>query len=415
MSLQRLSAQITVLVFLFLVHGCATMERDIPDRYSADELRGMGEKFLIAEDYNQALKFFHWAKDKNPNDPLTHYDLGITYDELSMSTEALHHLNRAIELSPNYSDAYNALGRHYAREGDLDQAQVNFEKALSNPLYETSHLALFNLGLLFEKRGDPGMALQYYEEATRRFPRYGLAYYRMGKILEAHRMGDEARLAYGKAVEYAPNMPEAHLRYGVMCYLVGELENAFYSLDRVLRLAPNTIMAQEARSYLSHINTVLDTGTGSRPVTTHRDPLTRVEVMRDRDLSTSPSAQVHSHAHGRPSTPSVSEPQVRETPTAPPTQAAIPEGAHQEMVSQKWAYIVQVGSYLHRPNAERLARNLESKGYEATVKEFAHKVLGNLHVVQLKPVGNRSQALELVKSIEKDGMGEAIVIRMSIQ
>ncbi len=415
MSLQRLSAQIAILVILLLIHGCATVERDIPARYSAEELRGLGEKFLTAEDYNQALKFFHWAKDKNPNDPLTHYDLGITYDELSMSAEALHHLHRALELSPDYSDAHNALGRHHARKGDLDKAQENFEKALANPLYETSHLALFNLGLLHEKRGDPGMALQYYEEATRRFPRYGLAYYRMGKILEAHRMGDEARLAYGKAIEYAPNMAEAHLRYGVMSYLVGELENAFYSLDRVMRLAPNTAMAEEARSYLSHMNTIVDADSvhglaGSRRASS----LTKVEVMRDRDLSRRASPEIQPHTSAQPS-PRVSEPQVKETASSASPQRRLPDGGGKDVQGGKWAYIVQVGSYIHRPNAVRLAERLENKGYRAVVRQFEHEVLGDLHVVQLKPVENRSDALALVNDIEKDGMGEAIVIRVSVE
>lgn len=440
MSLQRASLRIAVLAVLLLGAACATTQKDIPGRYSADELRGMGEKFLAADDFTQALKFFRWAEAKKPNDPHIHYDLGITHDELSMSTEALHHLNRAIELSPQYSDAYNALGRHYARAGNLDMAQINFEKALANPLYETPHLALFNLGLLYEKRGDPDTALHYYEAAVQKFPRYGLAYYRMGEILEAQHRGDEARLAYGKATEYAANMPEAHLRFGIMSYMVGELENAFYSLDRVTKLAPNTTMAEEARLYLSQMNSIVDPIAGERrsPVSAAK-PMPTIVVAKERDLEKSVSAPAAQSAPRETPPPKVSEPQVREPEriqevqevlTPPPVPEATapvmeekPEKAEEEpspapeqspqVQKSSWSYIVQVGSYLHRRNADILKKKLQDKGYESTVKVFKHKVLGDLHVVQLKPVSDQSRALSLVSQIEKDGLGKAIVIKVA--
>ena len=69
----------------------------------------------------------------------------------------------------------------------------------------------------------------------------------MGLLLEQSRRADEAREAYGNAIEFAPDLIEAHYRYGVMSYTAGELENAFYSLNRVVKLAPRSTMAEDAR------------------------------------------------------------------------------------------------------------------------------------------------------------------------
>ncbi len=452
MSLYKASTRIAVLAIFLLAVGCASTKSDLPDKYNADELTAMGEKFLAADDFIQALKFFQWAEAKKTNDPRIHYNLGITHDELSMPAEAFQHLSRAIELSSDYSDAYNALGRYYAKAGDLDQAQINFQKALANPLYETPHLALFNLGLLSEKRGAPDAALQYYEEAVQKFPRYGLAYYRMGEILEAHRLAEQARRAYARAAEFAPNMPEAHLRYGIMSYFLGDMESASYSFNRATKLAPNTPIAEEAQAYLLHMRSAADSGTRTRPSQDPRQIPSRttapvdpkplastqtpvVEASRQEQsvrqahpesppaLSPAPSAQTPA-AEALPfevSHPTevesavLEESPVKDAPSEsmePFMATPSPETATEDAQAGQWTYIVQVGTYLHARNAEGVRKKLQDKGHEAVVKPFNHQEMGELHVVQLTPLDSRSRARDLASRIREEGFPDAIVVRI---
>ena len=142
----------------------------------------MGEKFLAARDLGQALKYLTLAEKRRPNDPVIQYDLGLAYYERGLRSDALTHLKKALALKPDYPEAENALGRYYAEQGQYDQAQHAFQKALADPFYTTPQLALYNLGLVYEKKGDPEAALKQYQEAVRLQPNYGVAYYRMGQI-----------------------------------------------------------------------------------------------------------------------------------------------------------------------------------------------------------------------------------------
>ncbi len=437
MPLHKASTRIVVLAIFLLTVGCAATRDSIPDKYSADELTSMGEKFLAADDFIQALKFFRWAEAKKPNDPRIHYNLGITHDELSMPAEAFQHLSRAIELSPDYSDAYNALGRYYAKDGDLDQAQINFQKALANPLYETPHLALFNLGLLSEKRGAPDVALQYYEEAIQKFPRYGLAYYRMGEILEAHRLAEQARRAYARAVELAPNMPEAHLRYGIMSYFLGDMESASYSFDRATKLAPNTPMAEEAQGYLLHMRSSAGPSARIKPSQDPRPIPSRATTSSTMDEKTAanspiPTADTSEREPSTLTTPSKtsSSPSTESSPPLEPrpthTEESTEKDAPNTRVSAgrspsetvtdtqdgQWIYVVQVGTYGNTRNAENVKKTLLDKGHASVVKPFKHQEMGELYVVQITPVDNRNEALELVSRVREAGFPDAIVIRI---
>ena len=73
-------------------------------------------------------------------------------------------------------------------------------------------------------------------------------------------------------------------------------------------------------------------------------------------------------------------------------------------------YIVQMGSFLDKENAEELQQRLRRKGYDAVLKPYRHQVLGQLYVVQLKPVNDPEKASQLMMQVEKEGHGKAIII-----
>ncbi|GLI34384.1 SPOR domain-containing protein [Desulforhabdus amnigena] len=391
-------------IFLLLVSmGCATAGTS---RHSADQLRKMGEGFLAAGDLGQALKFLTQAEAKQPNDPVIHYDLGLAYDERGLSSDALKHFQKALSLKPDYSEAYNALGRHYARQNQLDLAQDSFEKALSNPFYSTPHLALYNLGLIYDKKGDREAALQRYQEAVRLQPNYGLAYFQIGQILEEMKRGDEARAAYGKAIQYSPDLVAAHFRYGVMSYTAGELERAFYSLSRVVKLEPYSPMADEARKYLAKLQSVV--GNPSEPSSNipspdQTDQMTQLEVVDDQDLQGSQASPPEEGAwQSRQESGTHSRAQKKAkavTATASPSV-------------KRATYIVQVGSYLNKSNAEDEKRKLEAKGYDVVMKKFTHQVLGPLYVIQLKPEEDEARAADLLSQIQGSGDVKPIIIKV---
>lgn len=57
-------------------------------------------------------------------------DFGITVAQRGLWREAIFRWERAVELDPTYSAAYNNLAVAYEHEGQLDKARRAYEKAL---------------------------------------------------------------------------------------------------------------------------------------------------------------------------------------------------------------------------------------------------------------------------------------------
>ena len=248
----RSAYPLLLFVLMFVLSGCATSTPSL----TTNQLQDMGEKYVAAGDTANALKFLTEAEKKKPDSAVIQYDLGLAYNKRGMQNEALAHLQKALKINPAYPEAWNAIGTVYAERGQIELAQEAFQKAVNDPFYQTPQLPAYNLGRLYEKKGDTERALMQYQDAVKFDPNYGLAWYRIGQIQETMRRGDEARHSYGKAVTASPDLAEAHLRYGVMSYLAGDMEAALFSLNRVTRLAPDTAMADEARKYLDKLRGV---------------------------------------------------------------------------------------------------------------------------------------------------------------
>lgn len=402
------------MVALLLTNGaCAFFNRQPESRFNAGQLQELGEKFLAAGSLGQALKYLTEAESQEPNNPVIQYDLAQGYEERGMDTPALEHYLKAVKLKPDYADAHNALGAFYARRGNMENAEAHFKKALYNPFYETPHMAYYNLGLLYEKRGETQRALEQYQEAIRLNGSYGMAFYHIGLMLENLRRADAAKEAYGKAIQNSPDLVEAHFRYGVMSYTAGEMENAILSLSRVIKLAPHTTMATEARKYLERLQGAMGSSNSNSSKLPPSDRISHLEVISDQDLQRQSTRPVSSPpAKSRPDEPSAFLAEQKAAP-APPTEpqpqmeasAPLPPGT-------QWTYIVQVSSFLNKENAEALGQKLKAKGYKVAVKPLQHQVLGQVYIVQLSPVSEESKANTLMAQVESDELVKPIIIKV---
>jgi type IV pilus assembly protein PilF len=230
--------------------GKSSTSEDPLQRMGAEELREMGEKFLATEDTANALRYLTASDQKQPNDPHTLYDLGDAYDARGTPEKALEYFRQAATLKPDYSEAHNAVAKIYAEQGRTEEALQEFEQALVNPFYNTPHLVLYNMGLLYERQSNWQMAQTYYQRALQANRNYAPAYYRTGKAMEATGRPKEAREAYAKAIEHSPNMVEAHYDFARLSYEVRDYNGAYFSFTRVVKLAPNSPMALEAAKYV---------------------------------------------------------------------------------------------------------------------------------------------------------------------
>jgi tetratricopeptide (TPR) repeat protein len=412
---------------LMVVSGCATARNERNVR----QMQITGERYLAAGETAEALKYLTEAAEKRPKDPTIQYDLALAYDKRGLTDKAFECLKEALRIKPAYPEAQNAIGTLYAKRGQYKLAQEAFQKALDDPFYKTPQGAAYNLGSLREKNGEIESALANYQQAVKFDPRYGAAWFGIGHILEQMHRDDEARHAYGNAVASSPDMAEAHLRFGIMSYKAGDTDSALTSLSQVEKLAPNTSMADEARSYLQKLNAAASRKADeSHPVPFYASP---PEIENMPSAGGRPQKTQDSAPSGLPpqSAPPVQtddleksqsiplQPVMPKAPQAPAPGASpvsageappAPGGTVEGSQLQPRKYIVQVGSFTDREKAEEIRKALAAKGYSAVVKPMKHRGLGQVFVIQLQPVNSLSRATTLKTQLSGQMEGEPVIV-----
>ena len=108
-----------------------TQEEDTP---SPTEMEAMkqhqeGTKLMLEKKYQKAIVFLQKAIELNPEFKEAYYNLGLSYERLGEYKDAIKNLKKAIQLSPDDANAYYALGYVYYQKKKNKQAVEAFEHA----------------------------------------------------------------------------------------------------------------------------------------------------------------------------------------------------------------------------------------------------------------------------------------------
>lgn len=158
---------------------------------------------------------------KNPDCAIAHYNVGFILDARGDYDAAIRHLEEAVRLAPDETDALNNLANTYARAGRGDQALAAFQEALRRK--PSDEVVLYNLGVLYGRMDKPEEAIKYYAEALRIRPDMAEAQSNLAAILVrradefiAARRMDQAVALLDQAVAAHPADYESHRRLGAI-------------------------------------------------------------------------------------------------------------------------------------------------------------------------------------------------------
>ena len=109
-------------------------------------------------DLDLALDHLEWAVALQPEFSDAHNNLGSAYLGSNKVLDAIESYKKAVSLNPSFSIAFNNLGIGYQRIGKFDLASENFENAIKlNPDYATAHHNLSGLKVYIS--GDPQISM----------------------------------------------------------------------------------------------------------------------------------------------------------------------------------------------------------------------------------------------------------------
>jgi tetratricopeptide (TPR) repeat protein len=149
---------------IFFAMGCATMNTN---QEKANGHIAVGTAFMKSGQYTDALRELFIAERLTPNDPVVHYYLGIAYLGKEARDKAMMEFQKAVRLNPEYSEAHNYIGTLYLENNQWDLAIASFDRALSNILYDTPAVSLYNKGWALYKKGDYKSSIACYSQAVR--------------------------------------------------------------------------------------------------------------------------------------------------------------------------------------------------------------------------------------------------------
>ena len=166
-----------------------------------------GEQAIEAGNYKEASDIFSKLILDSPNDPVLHYYLGLSKDNL----------------------------------GDASGAVASYRKALS--LNGSLTNARLNLGLVYFRQGNLSAAIGEFENVVQAEPAAADAQYNLAMALAAAGKTDEAKARYEKCASLDPDDPDPLIALGTMAKDEGDTEDALALFEKAETLGTGSTAA----------------------------------------------------------------------------------------------------------------------------------------------------------------------------
>ena len=125
-------------------------------------------------DYERAVDLYQSSLDLHPTAE-AHTFLGWTYHFQGKLDEAIAQCKQAIQIDPEFGNAYNDIGAYLIELGRFAEAVPWLERAIEARRYEPRHFPHYNLGRAYLGQEMYAKAIHCFESALEVEPRYSQA------------------------------------------------------------------------------------------------------------------------------------------------------------------------------------------------------------------------------------------------
>lgn len=241
-----------------------------------------GLYLFMNKEYGEAIPFFQQAVSENFMNAEAHYYLGVCYRHTG-NLKAIDELRKAVDIKPNYAEAFYELGMAYNTFKFFKKAVEAFDTALRlRPDYKEAKLNLaisyselgeneaaikilediskfsfdaevfYYLGANYNKIGNHRKALSAYKEAVRLDPDFTEAYIGLGASYMALQMWEKAIEALIRATQSDYEFAEGHFLLGLAYLAKGEIQSAEEEY-KILRELKNNELAEKLYSQIQYL------------------------------------------------------------------------------------------------------------------------------------------------------------------
>lgn len=191
----------------------------------------------------ESLPHLQRALELKPDFPETLNSLGGVLNQLGRPKEAQPLLERAIQLRPRFAPAHNTLGVSLMSAGQADAGVASFKRALEIDPKLTK--ARVNLGWALANTGHQSEALVQLEQARREQPANADAEIKTALTCAMFGRTSDAAVHAGRAVELQPDNPNNRFVFGCLLLDLRRPTEAAEQFEEALQLAPNHVGARQ--------------------------------------------------------------------------------------------------------------------------------------------------------------------------
>ncbi|PIO74291.1 tetratricopeptide repeat protein [Teladorsagia circumcincta] len=186
-------------------------------------------------DLDQAVAAYLSALNYNPELYCVRSDLGNLLKAMGRLEDA-----KAVQLDPNFLDAYINLGNVLKEARIFDRAVAAYLRALN---LASNHAVVHgNLACVYYEQGLIDLAIDTYRRAIELQPNFPDAYCNLANALKEKGLVQEAENAYmtalGEAIRIAPTFADAYSNMGNTLKEMGDAANAMQCYTRAIQINP---------------------------------------------------------------------------------------------------------------------------------------------------------------------------------
>ncbi|NLQ07023.1 SUMF1/EgtB/PvdOfamily nonheme iron enzyme, partial [Cylindrospermopsis raciborskii LB2897] len=193
---------------------------------------------------------FNHALNINPNYAQAYNNRGIVRYELGDHQGAMEDFNHALNINPDYAQAYNNRGIVRTCLGERQLAIEDFSQATIIAYNYTE--SYINKGYARYELGSRQKAIEDFNQALNINPNYAQAYNNRGVAYTD--LGDRewAKDDFSQALQINPDYAEAHNNRGIVCYKLGDNQGAIEDFNQALKINSNCVEAYNMRGNIRY-------------------------------------------------------------------------------------------------------------------------------------------------------------------
>ena len=175
---------------------------DQEESSEAMDYNNRGHAYSAKGEHDKAIKDYTEAIQLDPDYSEAYYNRGNAYFGKGEHDKAIKDYTEAIRLDPDYSEAYLDRGIAYRKKSKYDKVIEDYTEAIR--LDSSDAFAYYNRGNAYSRKGEDDQAIEDYTEAIRLDPNYVEAYNNRGEAYRKKGDKRKARADHDKARSLAP-------------------------------------------------------------------------------------------------------------------------------------------------------------------------------------------------------------------